>query len=228
MKYGIAFVWVLCLSAAAAADEVKLKSGRVVEGIARQEPGQVVVETGLGTLTFPADQVSSIVPGRTALHEYQERIAALGQGPQVDAVFETALWARDHHLTRYVNTLLQWTLAIDPDHPQARKMLDYVKYEGRWIPSRERDELAATRVQKAHGEAERGQRLYARHSRPQPEISPGYVYFGIPPSLPPRGSQNHGYGSDNYSFAYPYSMSASGGSGIFMGGGGSPGITPQY
>jgi hypothetical protein len=189
-----------------------------------------VVETGLGTITVPADQVSSIVPGRTPLHEYQERVAALGANPQVDAVFQTALWARDHHLTRYVNSLLQWTLALDPDHAQARTMLDYVRYEGRWIPSRERDELVATRVQQAHPDTERRQGAYVRRLHPQPEVSPGYVYFGIPPSLPPRGSQIHGYGTDSYSFPYPFSMSASGTGGrIFMGGGGtSPGVTPQY
>ena len=60
--------------------------------------------------TVPADQVTSIVPGRTALHEYRERVAALGADAPASRVFETALWAQEQCLTRYVNPLLQWTI----------------------------------------------------------------------------------------------------------------------
>jgi len=214
MKHGMAIAWSLFISGAALADEVKLTSGRVFEGIAREESGRVVIETGYGTVTVAKDQVSSIVPGRTPLHEYQERINALGPNAQADQVFETALWAQEQHLTRYVNALLQWTIALDPDHAQARRMLDYVSYGGKWIPVRERDALLATRVQQPAGERRpqphgQGQVYVVRRTRPQPEISPGYVYFGIPPSAPPRGTENHGYSDSSYSFSYPYTrMSA--------------------
>jgi hypothetical protein len=203
MKTGLAMVLAACLGGAALADEVTLSDGRVLEGIARRECDRVVIETGMGTVTVPADEVCSIVPGRSDLEVYQEQIAALGSHPDAAAVFDAATWAQKHHLTRYVNTLLQWTLALDPDHAQARKLLDYVRFEGRWIPAHDREELLKARAQPKASASQGRTEKYVRRSRPMPEISPGYVYFGIPPSSPPRGSQNHGYGESTY-FSYPY------------------------
>jgi hypothetical protein len=42
-----------------------------------------------------------------------------------------------------------------------------------------------------------------RRRHPEPEISPGYRVFGIPPSVPPRGSQNHGGYGGSASLALP-------------------------
>lgn len=194
MKYALPTVFCLALSTLAHPDEVKLANGNSLTGIAREEPGRVVVETRLGTLTVPADSVKSIVRGRTVVHEYQERLAGLPHPPQAPQVFELALWAQEEGLVRYVNTLLQWTIALDPDHEQARTLLGFVRHEGRWMARQERDALRS-RTQSAPAEQARASRQgTVRRTRPQPEISPGYVYFGIPPSPPPRGSQRHDYG----------------------------------
>lgn len=183
----------LLMAGAALADEVHLTSGRVIVGIARREPGSVVVETGLGTLTYPADKVSSIVPGKTTLHEYRERLAALGSSPKANDVFALSEWARQQGLIRYVNQLLRWTLALDPNHQQARQQLDYVFFEGRWIPWHERQHLLMTQAEQVGP----GGNLRLRPARiprhPLPEMSSGYVYLGIPPGPPRRGTQNHGY-----------------------------------
>jgi len=121
-------------------------------------------------------------------------------------VFETALWARDHHFPQQMNTLLYWTLALDPDHAQARQLLSYVRFEGRWIPAQEKEELLKTRAQSQQPPAssQRRTETTAKHRHPAPEVSPGYVYFGIPPSIPPRGSENHGGYGDSSMFSYPY------------------------
>jgi len=202
MKDTIAIALALCLSAPAWADEVKLKNGGLLKGLVREECGRVVVETESGTVTVPVDEVGSVVQDPVGLHEYEERVAELGRNPQAPAVFDLALWAKEHQLGPYVNTLLYWTLALDPDHAQARKMLNYVRWEGRWIPAQERvqaQEHAATPPRRSETAAKR--------AHPAPEVSPGYVYFGIPPSLPPRGSENHGgYGGNGSMFSYPYPM----------------------
>ena len=208
MKYPIAIALAICLSPLAWADEVKLKNGGVLKGLAREECGRVVVETELGTVTLLANEVSSLVQDSASQQEYQERLASIGKDPQAPAIFALALWAKEHQLSPYVNNLLYWTLALDPDHAQARKLLNYVRYEGRWIPAQEREELLKTRTQaqQSAGYSQRRPVTAAKRSRPAPEISPGYVYFGIPPSIPPRGSENHGggsYGSDSM-FSYPY------------------------
>src|SRR5258708_6033461 len=199
MKDIVAIALALCLSAPAWADEVKLKNGGVLKGIAREECGRVVVETESGTVAVSVDEVGSVVHDQAGLHEYQERVASLGRDPQAPAVFDLALWAKEHQLGPYVNTLLYWTLALDPDHAQARKMLNYVRYEGRWIPAQE-----WTQAQQLATTPQRRSETPAKRAHPAPEVSPGYVYLGIPPSIPPRGSENHGgYGNDSM-FSYPY------------------------
>ena len=195
MRTALAATFLLGLSAAAVADEVKLTQGRSLVGIARREEGRVVVETRHGTITVPASDVASVTPGRTALHEYRERLAALGSSPDAAKVYALSIWAREQGLIRYVAALQHWTIALDPDHRQARADLDYVQVQGRWVPRQDRDAYQSgrrTQVQKQQPRPTTTAKV--RPSRPQPEMSPGYVYLGIPPSLPPRGSQNHDTG----------------------------------
>lgn len=181
----------------ALADEVHLQSGQVVDGIVRQEPGKTIVETGLGTLIFPADQVKEILPRRTAMDEYPERLEALGPNPKAPEVYALAVWARDHGLVRYVYPLLVQAIRIDPQFAPAHRDLDQVQSGGQWIPRRERDarEEALARAQANPP----GHRPRIKWTRPLPEMDPGYVYFGFPPMPPPRGTQNWG----NYGFAFP-------------------------
>ncbi len=196
MRTASAAMFLLSLSAAAAADEVKLTQGRSLVGIARREEGRVVVETRHGTITVPAADVASVTPGRTALHEYRERLTALGSSPDAAKVYALSMWAREQGLIRYVATLQQWTIALDPDHRDARADLDYIQYQGRWVPRQDRNAYEAgrrTQVQKQE-QTRPTTKAKVRPSRPQPEMSPGYQYLGIPPSLPPRGSQVHDYG----------------------------------
>lgn len=192
------FVLLVALATRATADEVTLLSGNRLEGIARREPGRVVIETGLGTLTFPADQVKDIVPGPSAMEEYPLRLAALGEKPDANRLCALATWAREHGLIRYVDPLLERALRVDPDHAEAHGLRGDVYYKGRWMPRSERTEIDA--VEAARPPAVRPHKPAAYgHTPPYrrlPEISPGYVYFGIPPGPPPRGSQNHSdYGS---------------------------------
>jgi hypothetical protein len=211
----LGFIAGLIPAAGAMADEVHLSNGDTLVGIARHEPGTVVVETGLGTLTFPQDKVKSIEPGRTALHEYQERIAELGVHPKADSVFALAQWAEAQGLTRYVNHLLQWTIQIDPNHAEARRLLDYVMFEGTWMPAHERVERLRAQsevINRADSiRRARETRAQVRKGPPRslPEMSPGYVYFGIPPGPPPRGTENHGdYGGyyGNMLLTFPQRM----------------------
>jgi hypothetical protein len=194
MRTALAATFFLSLSAVASADEVKLSQGRSLVGIARQEDGRMVVETRHGTITVPASEVTSVVPGRTALHEYRERLAALGSSPDAAQVYGLSTWAREQGLIRYVAALQQWTIALDPNHRQARADLDYVQYQGRWVPRQERDTSEAGRRTQVEQQQPRPTTTAKVRPRPLPEMSPGYVYLGIPPSIPPRGSQNHDTG----------------------------------
>jgi hypothetical protein len=195
MKSAMTAFILVVLCGAALADEVRLTQGRSLVGIARREESRVVVETRHGTITVPASDVASVTPGRTALHEYRERLAALGSSPDAAKVYALSIWAREQGLIRYVAALQQWTIALDPDHREARADLDYVQYQGRWVPRQDRDaDQSGRRTQVQKQQPRPATTAKVRPSRPQPEMSPGYVYLGIPPSLPARGSQNHDTG----------------------------------
>jgi hypothetical protein len=194
MRSAWAAMFILSLSAAASADEVELNQGRSLVGIARREEGRVVVETRYGTITVPASDVKSIVPGRTLLHEYREKLAALGSTPDANQVYALSVWAREQGLIRYVASLQQWAIALDPNHKQARADLDYVQVQGRWMLRQERDAAESARRTQVQKQQQPGPTARVRTTRALPEQSPGYVYLGIPPSLPPRGSQSYDTG----------------------------------
>jgi hypothetical protein len=132
------------------------------------------------------------------MHEYPDRLAALGDRPSAGQVFELAMWARDQRLERYVDALLRRTIEIDANHREARRLLGYVPFEGQWVLRQQREEVVGERENRKEPPKKEPKRIV---HRPVPEVSPGYVYFGIPPSIPPRGSQN--YGGYGYGFALP-------------------------
>ena len=67
------------LPAALSADEVFLKSGGQLSGrIVKRTATEVEVDIGAGHITVPVSQVVKVEEGRSALHEYQDRAAALG------------------------------------------------------------------------------------------------------------------------------------------------------
>ena len=121
------------LSMAAYSDEVRLTNGHMLKGISREEAGRVIVEMTFGTVSVPQAEVQSIVPGRTLLHEYMEYASALGGCPDACSTFDLALWAQDHGLTRQMKDQLHRTIDLDPEHEQARTMLGYVCYNGKWM-----------------------------------------------------------------------------------------------
>jgi hypothetical protein len=140
------FIWIACLvacgSVVAFADEVKLNNGRSLHGIAHDEGDRWMVETRHGDLRMPKADVAAVVPGRTPMHEYQERIHELESGcPTADQVYEFALWAQSEGLIRYVNALLNRVIDIDPDHRDARRLLGHVQHEGKWMGMAARDAL---------------------------------------------------------------------------------------
>lgn len=124
-------------SGAAAADEVVLRNGQKLAGIAREEGKQVVVEIGAGTVSFPRDQVVSITPGPTPLHEYRDRYEAIRNSPKAQDFYELAKWARERGVSRYVRPLLQRTLELDPNHEWARRDLGFTRHEGKWLTADE-------------------------------------------------------------------------------------------
>ncbi len=133
MKYLMIAILSAGVLQSASGDEVRLTNDRTLVGVAREESDRVIVEMNFGTVTLPRSDVRSITPGRTLLQDYEERLAGLGNCPDAPQTFELALWARDQGLSRYVQELLNRTIVLNPDHEQARALLGYESYQGKWM-----------------------------------------------------------------------------------------------
>ncbi len=187
------------------ADEVHLKNGNKLEGIAREEGDRVIVELGAGNVTLWSSEVEKIVVTKSPLHEYQERLQKIEKSTTADDFVALALWARANGMPRYAVPLLEKAITLDPDHPAARGMLGYVfldsrwmtkaesmeaqgfvEFLGGWVTRAERDGILAAeaaRREKARNEAEA-----RRAQRPQVRTEIPTLYLGVSPyrDLPNR------------------------------------------
>jgi hypothetical protein len=96
-------------------------------------PEKVVVEVPSGTIVLDAKAVSSVNPGRTPLHEYAEKEAALKDSKNPAEIWGLAQWAKQNGLPRYVGALAERTISIDPEHAAARAELRHEKIGGTWL-----------------------------------------------------------------------------------------------
>ncbi len=137
MKTAVAAALVLGLAASlAGADEVLLTNGKKLVGLHRKDPAQadkVIVEVPVGTIVLDAKAVSSVNPGRTSLHDYADKAAALRESKSAADVWALATWCKEQKLTRYVGTLAERTIGLDPNHAAARAELRHEKQGGAWV-----------------------------------------------------------------------------------------------
>jgi hypothetical protein len=118
----------------ASADEIRLANGRKLEGIVlRKTDAEVEIEVGAGRITLSSKDVSSINPGRTALHELAERLEAVRDSRRAEDHYALAAWAKGRGLTQPVEGLCLRALELDPEHAGARAMLRHEKKDGRWL-----------------------------------------------------------------------------------------------
>ncbi|HXG63180.1 MAG TPA: hypothetical protein VNO22_17555 [Planctomycetota bacterium] len=116
----------------AGADEIVLRNGSVIEGIAHEKDGTVVVEVPAGSITLDRREVAEIRRPRALVEEYERRLQDRdAQGP--GAWYDLALWARQQGLESRAQILLRRVLEIDPDHEGARRALGYHLYKGVWL-----------------------------------------------------------------------------------------------
>jgi len=133
----LSLIVVMVSGSAAFADEVQLRDGHILTGIAKEVEDKIVVETGYGTIVYPRDQVLSILPGNTPLHDYPARFAAIEKSRDAEAFVRLGAWARENRLPKYVDGLMRRALELDADNADARAALGFVRHGGRWMTSSE-------------------------------------------------------------------------------------------
>lgn len=134
----VAAVMAFAATSVVVADEIILTSGGKLTGIAREEGGNVVVETGYGTVTLSKDMVVSIdKTKKSKLQEFKELVATAKGLATAQQLYDLARWAKENGLPKYHRDYLQKTIEQDPDHEFARRELGYQLYNGKWMTSQE-------------------------------------------------------------------------------------------
>jgi hypothetical protein len=120
----------------ARADTFLLQSGGRIEGDlvnADQNPRSTyVIAVGGGSqITLDASVVEKVVPLKPELAEYEK---TRRQTPDtVDGQMKLAEWCKDQGLPAQRKTALERVLVLDPDQPEARRMLGYRKVKDQWM-----------------------------------------------------------------------------------------------
>lgn len=220
MKTLTAALALLTLSTTAFADEVRLKNGGRIVGIAREENGKIVVEVPIGTMAVSKTDVAEVIPGRTILHEYFDRRAQLENSGSASDFVALAIWAKSNGVTRFVDTLLQTAIRLDPENRPAHEMLGHVRHDNRWMTATEHmqalgyvrfreqwmkpeDRDAILTREAAQREAARRPANPRRAEQPAP-AEPSIYTLGLPRYYTARGSGVWGGGYSLYDWPYFY------------------------
>jgi len=133
----VAVVWTVAAvatAAAARADVVYLAGGgKVVGKVVSATGASIRVRTVAGTLTFPAKRAIRIEYGPTPEEQYAERAAAVDRTDPA-ALMALADWCGRQGLNARERDLLRAVIALDGDHPQARRRLGYERVGTAWLP----------------------------------------------------------------------------------------------
>lgn len=122
--------------AVASADTLILKDGQTFEGVVTERGEQVEVQLEFGTVGFDRSDVKSIERAPTALHELDERTAALRPN-DLAGTLSLARWATQNGLEHGARVLYERALVIAPNDATAHRALGHRQHEGRWLDEAE-------------------------------------------------------------------------------------------
>ena len=115
------------------ADDVFLKGGgRVTGRILSRTATSLEMDIGAGRVTLSMNSVERIEEGRSALHDYQDRAAAI-RATDADGWLQLARWASNAGLGTQARQAYERVLDADPDQPEANRALGRVALDGRWM-----------------------------------------------------------------------------------------------
>lgn len=131
--------WVLALSCVlcggvplAAADDVHLDNGEVIEGRATRAGDKVVIELESGQISLSAESVKRIDKRESSIDRYEKRYAQLPPDGVAERM-RLADYCREHGMRERERMLLEQVIERDPNHEQARRRLGYVKTPEGWV-----------------------------------------------------------------------------------------------
>jgi hypothetical protein len=120
----------------AAADDVHLDNGEVIEGRATRNGDKVEIELESGKISLSADDVKHIEKRESSVERFEKLSSALGP-EDTDKRMQLADYCRDHGMRDRERQLLQQVIEREPNHAQARSRLGYVKSGNSWVTQAE-------------------------------------------------------------------------------------------
>jgi hypothetical protein len=123
---------VLLATPAALGDVLLLDGGGRVEGVVTDRGRSVEVKSLSGSVIVRKDEILDRVVTPYITELYEERLRRLPDG-DVGAHFRLFQWCRKNRLLKRADVHLQRTIAVDPEHAEARAILGHVKFKGVWM-----------------------------------------------------------------------------------------------
>jgi HEAT repeat protein len=123
------------------ADVIRLKNGGEIRGqmdrakaAAEEGPLEIVTQLGI-RLRVAREDVDFYVFRSARIEEYETRSRRAEM--TVEDQWALAQWCARQHLDEQRQAHLYKVIQIDPDHEQARKLLDHVRHRGNWVSREE-------------------------------------------------------------------------------------------
>lgn len=118
-------------------DVIYLNTGGVVKGkIIERDIDKLVVRTPYGLTTIPADDIDYIEEGGSLKEMYEERLKQI-RGNDIDAHYNLGVWLRNVGMFEEAKAEFDRVIKLDPDHPDARCELGYVRKGDKWLTEEE-------------------------------------------------------------------------------------------
>jgi len=121
---------------AGSADVVTTKDGVVVEGTVERTADEVIVHTAAGDVRLPAAAVATVVAGDSARATARRAADALA-ADDVAGRYRLAVASEAQGLADLAAHLYASILAVEPEHPAARRALGFEKAGDRWLTTTE-------------------------------------------------------------------------------------------
>lgn len=127
--------WLAVVASAGRADEIRLRGGGVVQGVAVpdvEKPGYLKIYTTTAgvPLSMKKERVEAISPVETPLTEYVERLKAVSASPE--GQLELANWCESNGLGGLAQHHFKETVSLDPNNGPANEKLGKVLWDGAW------------------------------------------------------------------------------------------------
>jgi hypothetical protein len=107
------------LASAAAADEVELTSGSVIEGKVQDLGDSIRIIKSNGSAVYPKSMIRKITPKKTIEEIYEERARDL-RDADADGHLQLARWCLQNKLQKEALVEFKKIIALNPDQEEAR------------------------------------------------------------------------------------------------------------